>query len=155
MENSFSVQSDTEDVEALLVAVAEAVRRWAGGQPATLNLDLAHNSHHELQSAAKRLLLQGHIDSHAIIHSTRPRYGPWIIRFQQLVRRLTWWFLEPIIQQIRSYQTNSARVVAGMADNQEALLTESVHIQERLLKLEQEVDQLRSRLSQLDKQNAG
>jgi hypothetical protein len=155
MDNSFSVHSDTEDVEVVLAAVAEAVRRWEGGEAITLSLDLIQNTHHELRSAAQRLPLQSHIDSNAIIHSTRPRYGPWIIRFQHLVRRLTWWFQEPIIQQIRSYQSNSARVVAGMADSQEALLADSAHIQRQLLALEKEVETLRSRLAQLETQNAG
>ncbi len=155
MDNSFSVHSDTEDVEVLLAAVAEAVRRWEGGQGGGLNLDLVQATHHDVRSAAQRLPLQSHIDSNAIIHSTRPRYGPWIIRFQQLVRRLTWWFQEPIIQQIRSYQSNSARVVAGLADNQEAQVADTAHLQERLLALEEEVEALRSRISHLESGNAG
>jgi hypothetical protein len=154
MENCFSVQSDTADVEVLLTAVAEAVQRWEGGQASALNLDFVRNSHHELTAAAKRLPLQSHVDTNAIIHSTRPRVGPWIIRFQHLVRRLSWWFQEPIIQQIRGFQSNSARVTAGLADNQEALLADSGRIQEQLLALEKEVETLRSRVLELENRNA-
>jgi len=76
-----------------------------------------------LAQQARQLRLQWNIDSGAIIHSTKPRWGPFIIRFQSLVRRATWWFLEPILQQIRSFQMNAAHVLDGLAQQQEALAT--------------------------------
>ena len=70
---------------------------------------------------ARRLQLQANVDGRAIIHSTRPRLGPWLIRFQTVVRRLTWWFLEPVLLQVRAFQTDAAQAIAKLSQEQEAM----------------------------------
>lgn len=122
--NIFSVKADSNDIEVIMHEVRRAVQRWEGGD--TLPLDLAWVQHHEdrLLQAARQLRILATLDGNAIVHSTRPHLGPWIIRFQQFIRRITWWFLEPILQQIRAYQLHSAQVVETIAEHQETLLLE-------------------------------
>jgi hypothetical protein len=57
------------------------------------------------------LSTQWSIDSNAIVHSTRPKLGPWIIRFQQTVRRFTWWFTNPLLDQIVTFNSNVVRTI--------------------------------------------
>jgi hypothetical protein len=83
------------------------------------------------------------VDHSAVIQSTRPVLGPWIIRFQHLVRKLTWWYVEPVIQQIRRFQRNAALATDGLARNQRRLLT-------RCDDLTKEVAALRHRLEVLE-----
>ncbi len=122
--NIFSVQADSGDVEVIMHEVGKAVQRWEGGD--TLPMDLAWVQRREdrLLQDARQLRFLATLDGNAIVHSTRPRFGPWIIRFQQFVRRVTWWFLEPILQQIRAFQLQTAQVVETLAENQEAMLLE-------------------------------
>jgi hypothetical protein len=99
------------------------------------------------------LAFQWNVDGGAIIHSTRRGYGPWLIRFQTVVRRLTWWFLEPILQQIRLFQMNAAHVLDGVVQGQEVLMA---HLAEspqeeatrRLEALEAQVAELQRRMSE-------
>jgi hypothetical protein len=116
--NLFPVNSSANDVEELMAAVGDELRQWEGGADAPLDSSPADEA---LLSQARLLRLQWNIDGSAIIHSTRPRLGPWLVRFQLLVRRLTWWFLEPILQQVRLFQMNAARVGEGLARRQERL----------------------------------
>ncbi|NMC02924.1 MAG: hypothetical protein GYA30_11195 [Chloroflexi bacterium] len=120
----FSVHADTGDVEGVLHAVAEGLRHWEGGEAISLDLSFVRRREEQLVQQARQLRLQANLDGNAIIHSTRPKIGPWVIRFQHLVRRLTWWFFEPILQQVRAFQLNTARVVEGLAEEQEALMAE-------------------------------
>lgn len=122
--NVFSVQADSGDVEVIMHEVGEAVQRWEGGDALPLDLAWVQRREDRLLQEARQLRFQATLDGNAIVHSTRPRLGPWIIRFQQFVRRVTWWFLEPILQQIRAFQLHTAQVVEVLAENQEALLLE-------------------------------
>jgi ubiquinone/menaquinone biosynthesis C-methylase UbiE len=78
----------------------------------------------QILSQVQQMRNQWNIDSNMIIYSTRPLLGSWINRFQQFVRRVTWWFIEPILQQIRAFQLHTAQVVEILAENQETLLLE-------------------------------
>lgn len=120
----FSVQANGGDVEVIMRTVGEAVRRWEGGDALPLDLAWVQRREERLLQQARQLRFQATLDGNAIIHSTRPRLGPWIIRFQQFVRRVTWWFFEPILQQIRTFQLNTAQVMEALAENQETLLLE-------------------------------
>lgn len=122
--NVFSVQADSGDVEVIMREVGEAVRRWEGGDALPLDLAWVQRREDRVLQQARQLRFQATLDGNAIIHSTRPRLGPWIIRFQHFVRRVTWWFMEPILQQIRTFQLQSAQVVETLAENQEAVLLE-------------------------------
>jgi hypothetical protein len=118
----FGVYTARDDVEAVMGAVADALRRWEGGESRPLELSLIQGQSERLTQLARQLTLQWNIDGNAIIHSRRRFRGAWLIRFQILTRRLTWWFLEPILQQIRLFQLNTSHAVDGLAQNQEALM---------------------------------
>jgi hypothetical protein len=122
--NIFSVQADSSDVEVIMHEVGKAVQRWEGSDALPLDLAFVQRREERLLQEARQLHFQAALDGNAIVHSTRPRFGPWIIRFQQFVRRVTWWFLEPILQQIRTFQLHTAQVVEILAENQETLLLE-------------------------------
>jgi hypothetical protein len=134
--NPFTVSTGLNDIEAVMDAVADALRRWEGGGELSLDLSPVSGKDERLGLQAHRLKLQYNIDSNAVIHSTRPGLGPWIIRFQTLVRRLTWWFLEPVVQQIRLFQMNTARVVDGLAKNQELLASQVAKIEDLVQRVE-------------------
>jgi hypothetical protein len=149
----FSVYSATDDVEAVMGAVADAVLRWEGGEARPLDLGLLRGQTERLSEQARQLTLQWNVDGGAIIHSTRPGYGPFLIRFQTVVRRLTWWFLEPILQQIRLFQMNTAHVLDGVVRSQEALMAHLGDLSEeewksRLEVLEAQVAELRRRIGE-------
>ena len=120
--NIFSVSSDQGDVESLLADVGDAVRQWEDGKALSLDLSIMLGEAQHVGQQASQLRGQWNVDSAAVIQSTRPGLGPWIIRFQKLVRRLTWWYSEPIIQQVRGFQRNTASTARGLAQNQEKLL---------------------------------
>jgi hypothetical protein len=117
----FSIHSGTGDVEAVMGSVAEALLEWETGKSLPLDLSTIHDSSDRLAEDAHNLWCQWNLDNNAIVHSTRPGLGPWIIRFQLLVRRLTRWFLEPILQQIRVFQMNATRLIMELARNQRRL----------------------------------
>ena len=120
--NIFSVSSDTQDIEVLLGNVSDTLRQWEGGETPPLDLSIMLGDAGKLNQQAARLKGQWNINSWEIIQSTRPGLGPWVIRFQHLVRKLTWWYLEPIIQQVRGFQRNTALTVDGLAQSHEELL---------------------------------
>ncbi len=157
--NIFTVQVEGDDVEVAMNEVAQAVQAWETGASHPLSFVLAHRGERQLLRQARRLQFQWNVDADAIIHSTRPGLGPWIIRFQTLVRRATWWFLEPILQQIRAFQMNAARVIEGLAENQAALLVDGREqrsaLQEQLETLEVEMAALRTRLECLEGADEG
>ncbi len=153
----FSVHSTTDDVEIVMKDVAEALRRWEEGEAHPLSTSLLQGQLKNLTQHTRQLRLQWNIDGNAIIHSTRPRLGPWIIRFQLLVRRLTWWFLEPILQQIRRFQMNTALILDSLAQNQETLTAQLIPAEthsEQLRTLENQIEVLRKRLDKLERKNA-
>ena len=148
----FSVHSGSADVEAVMGVLGDALRRWEGGEARPLDVSLLQGQVDRLTEGARQLTLQWNIDGNAIIHSTRRR-GAWLIRFQIVVRRLTWWFLEPILQQIRLFQMNTAQVLDGVVRSQEALMAGLGDLPEeewknRLEALETSVAELRRRKSE-------
>lgn len=137
-------------MEVLLDQVAEKLHKWEGGERQSLDLSLMLGESGRVSQRASRLKGQWNLNSWAVIQSTRPRSGPWIIRFQHLVRRLTWWFPEPIIQQVRVFQQNTALTVDGLAQNQEGILTYAQEQELRISELQQRIDSLEARLSALE-----
>jgi hypothetical protein len=132
----FTVDTDATDIENLMDAVSNHLRQWEGGENPPLDISPGFGKGNRLSVQTRQLKLQWNIDSNAIIHSTRPRLGPWIIHFQTIVRRLTWWFLEPIVQQIRSFQMNNARVTDELARSQELLASRTEELARRVEALE-------------------
>lgn len=147
--NIFSVSSDKQDVEALLNNVAERVRRWEGGEAPSLDLSMMLGETEKASHRAAQLKEQWNIDSTAIIQSTRPGFGPWIIRFQHLVRRLSWWYSEPILQQIRDFHRNTAIAADGLAQNQERLVKRYEDLEAEHEVLRKRVEVLEARLSEI------
>jgi hypothetical protein len=148
--NIFSVSSDHQDVESLLDNVAEAIHQWEeGGMPA-LDLSILLGEADKIAQQASRLKGQWNVDSSAVIQSTRPGLGPWIIRFQKTVRRYTWWYLEPIIHQIRVFQRNTALTADGLARNQETLLSRYENLVVEQAALRNRLEAIEDRLSRSD-----
>jgi len=141
----FTVYTTANDVEDLLEAVADGLRRWEGGEVQRLDVPFPSAVRAPLIEQARQLRFQAHVDRDAIIHSTRPRLGPLLIRFQILVRRLTWWFLEPILQPIRLFQANVARVAAGLAQDQASLAAQVADLARRVEELEQRLGTAKDR----------
>jgi hypothetical protein len=127
----------------LLSNVAEKMRRWEGGELPVLDLSIMLQDNDRIGQRASQLKGQWNVDCSAVIQSTRPVLGRWIIRFQHLVRKLTWWYLEPVIQQIRRFQRNAALATDGLARNQRQLWA---HCED----LTKEVTALRNRLEALE-----
>lgn len=140
--NIFSVSSDTQDIEILLGNVSDVLRQWEGGEAPPLDLSIMLGDAGKLNQQAARLKGQWNINSWEIIQSTRPGLGPWVIRFQHLMRKLTWWYLEPIIQQIRGFQRNTALTVDGLAQSHEELLRKSQQQSETIARLEEQLNLL-------------
>lgn len=140
----FSVDADKQDIEVLLGNVQQALADWEADKPMALDLSMMLGEAGKVGQKAHQLRSQWNIDSNAVIQSNRPGLGPWVIRFQQVVRRLTWWFMEPILQQIRSFQRNTAVAVSDLAQNQTQLL-EELQVQAN------EIAALREQLAQLKK----
>jgi hypothetical protein len=144
--NIFSVNSDTQDVELLLDSVGEALRQWEAGDTPPLDLSIMLGDAGKLSQRAARLKGQWNLNSWAIIQSTRTGLGPWIIRFQHLVRKLTWWYTEPLLDQIRGFQRNTALTVDGLAQSHEELLQ---MVQRQALQLEA----LEKQVAELQREN--
>ncbi len=145
--NIFSVSSEKQDVEALLDGVAEKLRRWEGGEEQSLDLSLMFGETEKASHHAARLKAQWNIDGSAIVQSTRPGLGPWIIRFQRLVRRLSWWYAEPILQQIRAFHRSAAVAVDGLAQNQERLVRRYEDLEADHAALRKRVEYLEDRIA--------
>lgn len=140
--NIFSVSADEQDVEVLLGNVSEALQEWESGKTLPLDLSLLLHETGKVKQQAAQLRRQWQIDGQAVILSNRPGVGPWIIRFQQLVRRLTWWFMEPILQQIRAFQRNSAVAITDLIKTQEDLIQTGQEQAAELAALREKVAQL-------------
>lgn len=140
--NIFSVSADEQDVEVLLGNVSKALQEWESGKTLPLDLSLLLHETGKVKQQAAQLRHQWQIDGQAVILSNRPGVGPWIIRFQQLVRRLTWWFMEPILQQIRAFQRNSAVAITDLIKTQEDLIQTGQEQAAELAALQEKVAQL-------------
>ena len=146
--NIFSVSSDVQDVEVLLGNVTDALQQWEGGARPSLDLTVMLGESGQVSKQANRLKGQWNLNSWSIIQSTRPKLGPWIIRFQLLVRKLTWWYLEPIIQQIRTFQMNTALTIDKLAQNQESVLSHSQTQSAEIIALEKRIETLEKQLNE-------
>ncbi len=141
--NIFSVSADEQDVEVLLGNVNKALQAWESGKTLPLDLSLLLHETGKVKQQAAQLRSQWQIDGQAVILSNRPGIGPWVIRFQQLVRRFTWWFIEPILQQIRAFQRNTAVAITDLVNSQEDLIQTG---QDQAA----ELDALREKVAQLE-----
>ena len=117
--NVFSVYSEHADVELLMQSVAERLKRFEAGEGgshdiAAFSLYPVGWEDQDTERNVELLIAQWDIDSSEIIHSTRPVLGPAIITFQHVVRRLTWWFLNPIVDQISRFNHSAARVIHSL-----------------------------------------
>ena len=140
--NIFSVSTDEQDVEVLLGNVSEALHAWESGETLPLDLSILLHETGKAKQHVRQLNSQWHIDSNAVVLSNRPGVGPWIIRFQQMVRRLTWWFTEPLMQQTRTFQRSTAVSVTHLAQNQSDFLEASQNQNAELVALQERVAQL-------------
>lgn len=144
--NIFSIGAAEQDVEALLDGVAEAIARWEKGESLSLELSVTLGEVARSEQRIKQLRSQWKVDGTAIIYSSRPVLGPLIIYFQHLMRKLTWWYLEPILQQIRLFQRNAGHTVAGLAQNQKDILAQNERLGKELETLRSKVQMLEARL---------
>ncbi|MEN9938068.1 MAG: hypothetical protein RLZZ387_4647 [Chloroflexota bacterium] len=88
------------------------------------------------------------VDQGAIVVSRRPGLAWAINRFQWLVRRATWWYTAPQLDQINMFHGAVVRVLASLVKNQHALeqrVAESAggHVLSRTALLEQQIVALR------------
>jgi len=141
--NIFSVNTEAADIEVVLESVSQVLEDWESGRPHRLDLTAVLGQTSSINQQLAQLRSQANLDGGAIIHSTRPTFGSWIIRFQHLVRRLTWWFTEPLVFQIRMFQNQTVTVLGKLNQNNQQLAN-------NLTALNEEMDALRRRLDALE-----
>lgn len=146
--NIFSVSAGEPDVELLLDRVSVAVRKWEKGESPSLDLSMMLGQAARTDERIAQLKRQWNVDLSVTVHSTRPVLGPGIIRFQRLVRKATWWYLEPIFQQVRAFQRNAAQVVDRLARDQKELLLHDEGLERELATLRSRVEILEARLKE-------
>ena len=140
------IDTPNDDIEDVMNAVGDAVESWERAFASPGDRVRTMGAGDDLRQRASLLRHQWRVDGNAIIHSSRPRLGPWLVRFQRFVRRLTWWFVDPVIHQIGMFQRNSARVIDGLAQ-------EHAQLANRVGDLGELCDQLQAleaRLAQLE-----
>lgn len=147
--NIFSVSAGERDVELLLDRVSVAVRKWEKGESPSLDLSMMLGQAARTDERVAQLKRQWNVDLSVIVHSTRPVLGPWIIRFQRLVRKATWWYLEPIFQQVRAFQRNAAHAIGRLARDQKELLSQDEMLERELAALRSRVEVLEARLEEM------
>jgi hypothetical protein len=154
--NVFSVYSEQPDVELLMQSVAERLKRFEAGEGgsreiATLSLYPVGWEDQDTERNVELLIAQWDIDSSEIIHSTRPALGPAIITFQHAVRRLTWWFLSPIVDQISRFNHSAARVIHSLFRQQSATNQQLNEMTARLAVAERTIVEMAKRIEDLEK----
>jgi hypothetical protein len=102
------------------------------------------------------------VDPHAIVVSSRPGLAWAINRFQQLVRRATWWYALPQWLQISAFHGAVVRTMASLLKEQRRLeqrmddvagghvLVRTALLEQEILALRAELAHLRERLAQLE-----
>lgn len=88
------------------------------------------------------------VDQHAIVVSHRPALGWAINRFQQLMRRATWWYAAPQWEQANAFHGAVLRVLTSLVKGQHTLQQQlddvtGGHVLERTALLEQQIRSLR------------
>jgi hypothetical protein len=99
------------------------------------------------------------IDPHAIVASNRPYLGWAINRFQQLVRRATWWYTLPQWLQVAEFHGATVRTIDSMLEQQRQLrlrlaALETPHTVDRIQALEAQLRGLRADLEALRREVA-
>jgi hypothetical protein len=145
--NIFNVNAEVADVEVVLQSVAQALGDWEGGRPHQLDLSAVLGQTSSISQQIAQLRSQANIDNQAIIHSTRPNIGPWIIRFQQFVRRFTWWFTDPFLFQIRMFQNQTVTVITKLNQNDQHIVQNVATMMEEVSELQKRLNALESRLA--------
>lgn len=145
--NIFNVNTSVADIEAVLASAAQALSDWENGRPHQLDLTAVADQHSTVGQQIAHLRNQANLDGNAIIHSTRPQIGPWIIRFQLLVRRLTWWFTDPLVFQIRMFQNQAVTLITKLNQNDQQMLQNTASMMEELSELQKRVSHLEAKLA--------
>ena len=135
----FSVNSEHQDIEALMGQVGAGLARWEGGREGVPHVSAPSLGDADLNQSVALLNTSWNIDGQAIVHSTRPRSGRYIIRFQQVVRRLTWWFTEPVLLQVRGFNGNVTRSVSALFRRQNQLTAQVEELTARVEALERQL----------------
>ena len=120
----FTVTTDRGDVEDLMAKVSNRLADLEQtGQLGNLHTALlpAVSQSVSVDDQLRALHAQWSINPNEIIHSNRPRFGPAIVRFQRLVRRATFWYLNPILDQIVAFNAGVVRALSGLRAEQESL----------------------------------
>jgi hypothetical protein len=123
----FSVQSDRGDVEDLMGKVSAKLGELErSGQLGSLQTALLPSGGQSisLDDQIRTLHAQWAINPNEIIHSSRPGLGEGIRRFQRLVRRGTFWYTVPIVEQINAFNGGVVRALTGLRSHQSALQDE-------------------------------
>lgn len=154
--NVFSVYSEQSDVELLMQSVAERLKRFEAGEGssreiAAFSLYPVGWEDQDTERNVELLIAQWDIDGSEIIHSTRPVLGPAIITFQHIVRRLTWWFLNPIVDQISRFNHSAVRVIHSLYRQQCATNQQLSDMATRLAAAERTIAELTQRIEELEK----
>ena len=68
-----------------------------------------------------------------------------------IIRRLTWWYLEPILQQIRNFHLSTTRSVTGLLYRQRAHADDLVELSRQVRQLDQIISDLAERINALEK----
>ena len=156
MTNVFNVRTDKPDVELLMQGVAERLRRFEAGEGgrdeiAALSLYPVGWEDHDAERNVELLIAQWDIDGQEIIHSNRPTLGPAIIAFQKIVRRLSWWFLNPIIDQVSQFNRTAARVIHSLYRQQRDTTQQLGEMAARLEAAERTITEMTKRIEELEK----
>jgi len=152
--NLFSVYSQPPDVESLMRQVEQKLQQWENGKdlgPLRLTALPFGRNDADAEQMIGLLSSQWDVNSRAIIHSTRPVLSRPIIVFQRVVRRLTWWYLEPLLQQIRDFHLHVAKSVSHIFRRQQAQGDEFVELVQELKRLDQIILELSQRVGALEK----
>lgn len=156
MTNIFNVRVDKPDVELLMQGVAERLQRFEMGEGsddevATFSLYPIGWEDHDAERNLELLIAQWDIDGQEIIHSNRPVLGPAIIAFQKVVRRWSWWFLNPIIDQVSQFNHTAARVIYSLYRQQRDTTQQLGEMAARLEAAESTISEMTKRIEELEK----
>lgn len=155
--NIFSVHCEHPDVELLMQGVAERLQRFEAGEGGSREIAAFHLypvgwEDQDAERNIEFLMAQGDIDSQEIIHSTRPTIGPAIITFQNIVRRLSWWFLDPIVAQVSQFNHTAARAIHSLFRQQSVTSQQLSDMTVRLEAAEGTIAEMARRIEQLERQ---
>jgi len=123
----FSVKSDRGDIEDLMgrlsARLSELESTGELGRHQTALLPTSGQSI-SLDDQIRALHALWMINPNEIIRSNRPRFGEAIRRFQRFVRRMTFWYTVPLIDQVTAFNGGVVRAIAGLREQQLALRNE-------------------------------